>query len=520
MLGEMAGGAGATLGDDALEPGVVRFLIALSRGLAVGVTLMGATVLGGWVFDVSMLKSIYPSLATMKPNTALGLACLGATMLLQDQQRSATARRRTRALALITALIGAATLSEDILGWDLGIDQLVAHDRLSLRAPGRMSPATATLLTILGCATGLPRVPYGGFRDRVFQWLALASTLASLLALLGYLYGVRSLYAIAPFSSIALQTAFPLLAASVAALLSHEDASAVRLLAARDPGGVLTRRLLPAAVVVPILVGWLRLQGQRAGLYGTEFGLALFVTSNVVLFSLLVVLVARALRRSDQVRSRAEADLRKSEDGLAITLSSIRDAVIATDADGCVTRMNPAAEALTGWRLADALGKPLAVVFRIVDQDSKALVENPADRVLAGGDEMAKDVALIGRDGIERAIAPSGAPIKDQSGTTRGVVLVFQDQSEKRRADRALQRSEARFRRLTESGILGIVVSDLEGNIREANDAFLSIVGYSAEDLAAGTVSGRTLNTPERDRTDAVARAELLATGVARPWEK
>jgi PAS domain S-box-containing protein len=82
------------------------------------------------------------------------------------------------------------------------------------------------------------------------------------------------------------------------------------------------------------------------------------------------------------------------------------------------------------------------------------------------------------------------------------------------------QRSEARFRRLTESGIVGIVISDLHGGIREANDAFLSMVGYSRDDLLSGLVSGNALNTPERERTDAAARAELRAHGKARPWEK
>jgi two-component system, cell cycle sensor histidine kinase and response regulator CckA len=90
--------------------------------------------------------------------------------------------------------------------------------------------------------------------------------------------------------------------------------------------------------------------------------------------------------------------------------------------------------------------------------------------------------------------------MRDGAGAVRGVVLVFHDRTEHRNAERAIQRSEARFRRLTESGIVGIVISDLQGSIREANDAFLSIVGYSREDLLAGLVSGNALNTPEHER--------------------
>jgi len=133
---------------------------------------------------------------------------------------------------------------------------------------------------------------------------------------------------------------------------------------------------------------------------------------------------------------------------------------------------------------------------------------------------LANHTLLLARDGTERAIADSGAPIRDAQGALRGVVLVFHDQTAERSAERALRRAETRFRRLTEAGVIGIVVSDAEGNITEANDRFLAMVGYSREDFAAGLVSGRTLNTPERDRTDAGARRELLETGVAHPWEK
>jgi PAS domain S-box-containing protein len=92
--------------------------------------------------------------------------------------------------------------------------------------------------------------------------------------------------------------------------------------------------------------------------------------------------------------------------------------------------------------------------------------------------------------------------------------------AERKRAEEALRASEARFRRLADSGIVGIVLSDVDGNISDANDAFLSIVGYSREDLLAGRVSGRNLNTPERELTDAVARIQLRTEGTTHPWEK
>jgi PAS domain S-box-containing protein len=92
--------------------------------------------------------------------------------------------------------------------------------------------------------------------------------------------------------------------------------------------------------------------------------------------------------------------------------------------------------------------------------------------------------------------------------------------AELRRTNLALQRSEARFRRLTESGIMGIVVSDASGRFQEANDAFLSLLGYTREDVAAGLLNSKTANTSTRLQTDSQAIAELMAQGYARPWEK
>ena len=126
------------------------------------------------------------------------------------------------------------------------------------------------------------------------------------------------------------------------------------------------------------------------------------------------------------------------------TLYSIGDAVITTDASGRVNLMNPVAETLTGWREADAAGRPLPEVFRIVDERTRATVENPVERVLREGAVvgLANHTLLIARDGTERPIADSGAPIRGEDGRISGVVLVFRDQAKDRAAENALKERE------------------------------------------------------------------------------
>lgn len=147
---------------------------------------------------------------------------------------------------------------------------------------------------------------------------------------------------------------------------------------------------------------------------------------------------------------RSERRQREAREEFRATLYSIGDAVITTDEEGRVRHMNPVAEQLTGWPEAEACGKPLADVFRIVNEETRAVVENPVQRVLREGTVvgLANHTLLVARDGSERPIADSGAPIRAESDAITGVVLVFRDQIAERAAEQEAQRNEARLRSL------------------------------------------------------------------------
>ncbi|MGH7289677.1 MAG: ATP-binding protein, partial [Myxococcota bacterium] len=170
---------------------------------------------------------------------------------------------------------------------------------------------------------------------------------------------------------------------------------------------------------------------------------ALIATIALGCGSLLIfVTVIALLERTTRRRMRAERAALESGERLRVTLQSIGDAVIATDLQGAVVYLNPVAQALTGWRQAEAVGLPVEQVFRIVNEFSRDIVESPVSKVLREGKVvgLANHTVLIGRDASERPIDDSGAPIRDADGELMGVVLVFRDVSARRLSEQSRER--------------------------------------------------------------------------------
>ncbi len=190
---------------------------------------------------------------------------------------------------------------------------------------------------------------------------------------------------------------------------------------------------------------------------------------------------ASKISRDITAEVRAQEEIVEQRERLGVTLRSIGDAVMATDAQGRVTYLNPIAERLTGWASEDAAGRPLEDVFRIINEESRQPAENPVARVLREGKivALANHTLLISRDGKELAIDDSAAPIRDARGEMMGVVLVFRDVGEKRAADRLaaeqaveLRQSEERLATVMKHLPVGVGVIDTKGHVVIANPAW------------------------------------------------
>jgi PAS domain S-box-containing protein len=220
------------------------------------------------------------------------------------------------------------------------------------------------------------------------------------------------------------------------------------------------------------------------------------------------------LRSANANLSQQSAALLDSEQSLAITLHSMGDAVVATNAAGLITRMNPTAERLTGWPLNEALGRPLTEVFRIINAETRQPSLNPVQRVIAHGQTvaLANHTVLLARDGLEYQISDSAAPIRNAAGHIVGVVLVFSDVTDKYRADAALREREAMLRKVVDgfgpSVFVGLLKPD--GHLLMANQSALT---------AAGLVLGDVLGLPVEETpwfTHSASTQQQLRAAVER----
>jgi PAS domain S-box-containing protein len=374
---------------------LLRMYCYASAFAAAGV---GCLVLVGWAFQIEHLKSVVPGLVTMKANAALGFAFSGTSLWLLLPGESRTRREYiARFLALVVVMIGAATLVEYLFGVNLQIDQLLFNDAegfVGTSSPGRMAAMTATAFMTIGLA--LIFLDWKTRRGRQpAKWLNLWAALIAMVATSGYIFQAKALYGILLHPDIAVHTAIALFLLSVAIFFARPRTGIADDLTSEGSGSVMARRLLPAVFCIPILLGWITLRGELAVWYGSELGLALYSTANVVVLAVLIWLNARKMNVEYNQRSRAEVKirelnaqlegrvaertetleqselaLRESSEMIRLLLDSTAEAIYGIDMQGNCTLCNRACVKLLGHQeAADLLGKNMHEVMHYMRAD-------------------------------------------------------------------------------------------------------------------------------------------------------
>jgi PAS domain S-box-containing protein len=467
----------------------------VSCGLALAAAAIGVLVLAGWALQLHILKSGIPGFPMMMPNTALSFVLAGLALALLGGERSAAIKspawhRVAHLCAALVALVGLATLFEYTFGWDLGIDGLLLPNQPGLSAasfPGRPSPQTALTLLLAGAALLLQDVRLR--RGWPSVWLAMAGFLIPLLALVGYVFGVPSFFAFSAFTGMAVHTALTFLLLFAGILLTRPEHGFTNTLFSCTAAGTLMRRLLPAAILVPFTLGWLRLLGQRAGFYGMEFGLTLFAVGTMLAFTLIVLWNASLLYQAETDRRRAEDALRVSKERYRLLFENNPHPVWVYDLEtSAILDVNAAALRHYGYSREEFLS--LTIKDIRPPEDPPVLLESAAranaDRELTGTwRHRKKDGSVIYVDVSSHKMLFAERPVR---------LVVATDITERKEAE-ALRASETRFRRLLESAPDAMVIVDGQGRILLSNAQATMLFGYPPEELAGRPVE---ILMPER----------------------
>jgi PAS domain S-box-containing protein len=426
-----------------ITPGPVSVsrLKVFTRIAALASAILGLLVLAGWAFDVPLMKTVFPGLVSMKANTALCIVWAGLSLWLFAAQEDGKLRKpfalgTSRILAIIVLLLGLATLCEYVFGWNLHIDQLLFKDLLPgpHSIPGRMAPTTAVSFVFLGCALILlPVETKRGYRPA--QLLSLLTALISLTSIVGYLYSVVSFYHIASYPGMAVHTALGIFLLSHGVFFLYPERGFAAAISSESLGGVIVRRLLPAALLVPLVIGWFGMEGEKAGLYGPEFGLALMVTLNVVVFTVWIYSSGRQIHQISVAR--AEAEQARTE--LNYTLQALIDAfplpVVAMDRAAKIQTWNRAAERVFGWSSLQVRGQSNPLICEDRHEEYNTILE-----IMAKGDPvLGLGTVLVTMEEEKIPVVLWGAPIIFGTRGILGYVTIMEDLRERRQLEAKLR---------------------------------------------------------------------------------
>lgn len=482
----------------------------LHHGARYAAWLVGAIALAGllgWVGGLPGLASFGTDFPPILPSGIVSLLATAIALAALQGIRRQRGRQVAWLAALVVAVIALLSLMEHMDGVSTGMDFSLAH----LGYPASATLSVGSACTFLLLAAALALAPSDDSRARSATLvLALVIAGAALLAVVGLIFRITRFAAAVPAMDMAFPAALALLASSFSLVAMRPEKRLLQLLEHDSPGARVFRRLLPAAFVLPILVGWAEAVGQRRGWFDIAAGEGLATVSMVIVCTALIWWTSSKLDDMNVRRSIAETRADTQREWLEVTLANIGDAVIAANDEGRVGFMNPATAALCGIEPATAVGRPVSELFDLIDERTQAPVACPLQEAFIRRRPVTVDgePAIRRPDGQLQAVDVSAMPILGGSGSLLGGVLVVRDAREHRarekamrnayteldrrvgertlaleRAAAALRESTALLQTIAASTPELIVAKDRDCRIMMINPAALAALGFSSDQV-------------------------------------
>jgi PAS domain S-box-containing protein len=489
--------------------------LGFTKVVALLVGLLAVTILVGWATGLAVLTSGLPGLVHTKVNAAFSFLFL-AVALASTTLRPPWRRPLVWVPCSLVLAITGATLFEYASGLDLGIDEVFAHDVASAAAPypGRVAVQTAVALLACGLAILARGRTVRGWH--VTEVLAVLTGVVGAVSLLGYLYGAQELESFGSASQISLPASWALIALSLGVIACDQDHVVVREMVDPSPSGQVLRRIVPAALIVVPLGAWLRLMGERAGLYDESIGLAILVTLEALVLVAIGSWATASMRTLVLQRRQAELDLARL--GAAVSTPLIETAPVGLavlDKEMRYLYINPALANVNGHGSLTYMGQRVDRISPFIGPDTMARLET----VLHTGDAI-KDMEITARtaDSAEpRTWLLNAQPLSSEDREIIGLALSMFEITERKRREVALaelSELQKQAQVISESIPYGFWTADVDGRMRYHSQSFLSLLGRT-EEQAQGLGWLESLAPEEAEETLRDLRDSVSAR---RPW--
>lgn len=463
-------------------------LVSLAAGLAIGFPVVAFLC---WASSPTLLYSLFPSTGTMKPSTMAAAFTCGLSLRLQadEQAITPTRRRMAQGFAGLACLLATATMLEYLLSLDLGVDLWLASspEMAGDSHPGRMAPATSFAILMLGLALLTLDSKQGGHED-ASHYLALLGGTVGAIALVGYLYGVQTLYKVGTSNTISVFSAALLLTLGLGILSARPAHGFMATLTSDDLGAVMLRRVLPFAIALPILAGWIRIAAQRSGRYDFNFGVALAVAAVMLIILAFLWSLAGNLNRSDGQKKHIMQILQQREARHRLALKAGRMGTFHQDLDRHTLVFSPELESIFGLP-AMTFGSTFAAFQDLIHPEDRALVLQTINRAIQQRSAYDLECRILRQAPPEEAwIAITGQVLPDSTGHPRQITGIMFDITERKHSVSALQQSEQQLRIITDA-LPGLIASvDGDERFRFVNAGYEQQFGLSRDQIVGLSV--------------------------------
>jgi PAS domain S-box-containing protein len=454
------------------------------------VIAIGIAVITGWIFQYDPLMRIHPDLIPMKANTAIAFVFAGISLLLLATRKDGVQSSAGRLLAVAVLLIGCITMGEYVFGWDAGIDQLFFAEPVlpaGTLFPGRMVLTTAIAFFLFGSMLLLigRKNPWC---DTVAHGMGLIVGLGGMIALLAYIYGLSDFSGYIIHTRMAIHTAISFIVLVIGAFCLQPGVGIGGVLLSEGPGSFVARRLISAAVIVPVALAGIVSMGEHQ-LYSAKFGDVLTATSLIVILVSLVWMIGRSLNNAHVEREKTERALRESEERyrsltenlekFQAAINTSGEAIFLTDKNGIITFINAGFTETYGYTAEEVVGRVTPRILKSGAMGAEVYVR--FWKALAGGEIVGGELKNKRKDGTLIDIEGSANPIYDNQAQITGYLGIQRDITERKRTEEALQNERLLLRTLIDNIPDSIYSKDIESRKTLANAAELHISGARNE---------------------------------------